>query len=312
VLVDTAGTVLDGAGHWEHPIFARSSTKALQALPLVESGAADRFSFRDDELALALASHDAEAIHTERVAALLARLGLTPAHLRCGAHPPTGSEAWRELVRAGAEPSALHNSCSGKHAGFLALALHLGDDLERYLDPASHGQLLVRRAMEQMTGLEPARLSRAVDGCSAPTFRLPLRSLAAALARLTEPSGLPAPRRDACLRLAAAAAAWPELIGGTRKRLDTDLSRVSGGRLMAKVGAEAVYVVGERGAGRALAVKIDDGGLRGLHAVVLALLERHGFLDAHQLVELARLGDGRAGPVRNSAGLEVGRLEVVA
>ena len=125
VLADGAGTVLDGAGDWETPIFPRSSIKALQALPLLESGAAERFGFDDGDLALAIASHNGEPCHTERAAAMLARLGLGAGDLLCGAHPP-GDPATEAALRArGERPSALHNNCSGKHAGFLALARQL-------------------------------------------------------------------------------------------------------------------------------------------------------------------------------------------
>lgn len=309
VLVDSAGAVIDGAGDWKHQVFARSSTKSLQGLPLIESGAADRFGFGEAEIALALASHDAEPCHTERVAAMLARVGLTEAALACGAQEPGSAHARDELIRAGRAPSPLHNNCSGKHAGFLALARQLSDDPARYLDPGSAGQQLVRRAVEELTGVEPGELSVAIDGCSAPTFRLPLWRLATGIARIANPSGLSEPRRRACERMTSAAAAWPELVAGSRGRICTELLRASGGRVFPKVGSEAVYVVGVRGADRGLALKIDDGSYRGMHALVVALLERFGFLAPS---EAEHLREWRAGPIANWAGVEVGRVEVVA
>jgi L-asparaginase II len=308
VLVDTAGNVLDGAGEWKQPIFARSSTKSLQALPLLESGAAERFRFDDADIALALSSHDAEACHTERVAACLARLGLSVGDLRCGSHEPGSRDARDALIRAGEEPSALHNNCSGKHAGFLALALQLGVAPARYLDPASAGQRLVRRAVEEMTGVAPAELALAIDGCSAPTFRLPLASLATGIARVANPDGLAAARRAACERMTRAVATWPELIAGSRGRFCTDLVRASGGRVFPKIGTEAVYVAGIRGKDRGLAVKIDDGNVRGMHALVVALLERLGFLAANEVDALRAWAEG---PIANLASVEVGRVEVV-
>ncbi len=309
VLVDPAGGVVDGAGDASHPVFARSSIKSLQALPLLESGAADRFGYGEDELALALASHNGEPCHTERVARILARLGLQTSHLQCGPQPPGDSEAREALVRSGAAPSALHNNCSGKHAGFLALALHLSVDPARYLDPESASQELVRTAVGEMAGTEPGELTSAVDGCSAPTFRLPLVRLATAITRVANPEGLAASRRAACERMTRAVAAWPELIAGTRKRLCTDLARASGGRLFPKVGGEAVYVVGVRGAGRGLAVKIDDGSSRGLAAVVVELCRRLGYLST---AESEALEAWRERSLKNWAGREVGRVEVVA
>ncbi|HKJ23305.1 MAG TPA: asparaginase [Myxococcota bacterium] len=308
-LVDVAGRVLEGAGDWQHPYFARSSLKSLQALPLLESGAAERFGFADEELALAVASHDGEACHTDRVAALLRRLGLGEEHLRCGPQAPGNADTRREMLRAGREPGALHNNCSGKHAGFLALALHLGVEPARYLDPESESQRLVRRAVREMAGLEEAELTAAVDGCSAPTFRMPLASLATAIARVANPDGLAPDRAAACRRITAAVAAFPELVAGTQGRLCTDLSRATAGRLFGKIGGEAVYVVGVRGADRGLAVKIDDGSLRGMHAVVLRLLERFDLLGAE---EAAALESWRERGLRNWAGLDIGRVEVLA
>jgi L-asparaginase II len=307
VVADTGGKLLAGAGDVRAAYFARSTLKSLQALPLLESGAAERFGLGDDELVLALASHSGEPCHTERVARLLARLGLTPAALQCGPQQPMDRAAREALIRAGAAPSALHNNCSGKHAGFLALALALGADPATYLDAASAPQVLVRRALASMAGVDEGALVPAVDGCSAPTYRLPLASLATALARVTSPAGLPEPRARACRRMTAAVAAHPELLAGSHKRLCTDLVRASGGRLFPKLGGEAVYVVAARETGRALAVKSDDGELRGLHAVVVALLERLGWLSAD---EAAALQPWKSPRLENWAGRTTGRLEV--
>jgi L-asparaginase II len=310
VLCDGGGTVLEGAGDWEAPLFPRSSIKALQALPLIESGAADRYSFDAADLALAASSHDGERCHTARVADVLARLGLGEADLRCGVHPPGGAAAAAELRASGAAPSQLHNNGSGTHAGFLALALRLDAPTASYLDVDSPGQALVRHAVGEMARLAPDELEFGIDGCSAPNWRLPLRSLATAFARLATPDGggdLPRERAAACRRILDAVAAHPVLVGGSSGRACTDLVRESGGRLFAKIGAEGVYVVGVRDADRALAIKIDDGGKRGLHAVLFALLERLGLLDQGGLAHLAAW---REPTLKNYAGRAVGRVEV--
>lgn len=309
VLVDASGSVLDGVGDWNHAVFARSSTKSLQALPLVESGAAERFGIRDDELALALASHHAEDMHTRRVRELLARLGLGPDDLQCGAQSPTDSEAKRAMILSGARPSRVHNNCSGKHTCFLALALHLGVDPARYLERDNAAQSLVRRAVEEMSGVRPGELDVATDGCSAPTFHLPLVRLATAMARVANPAGLAAPRRAACERFTRVAAAHPELIGGSRHSMCTDLLKASEGRLFPKLGAEAVYVLGVCGADRGLAVKIDDGNYRAMHPLVIELCERFGFLSRDVAASLV---EWRQGVLKNWAGLEIGRIEVNA
>ena len=289
-------------------IFARSSIKSLQALPLFETGAVERFGFQDEEIALAIASHSGERCHTERVRATLERLDLSIDHLRCGPHPPTDDATRDELARRGEAPSALHNNCSGKHAGFLALALHLSAPLAAYLDPASAGQSLVRDALAEMTDLGARDLVPAIDGCSAPTYRLALRALATAFARVTNPDGLAAGRRDSCRRMVAVAGRHPVLIAGSKRRIDTDLLRASGGRLFPKIGAEAVHAVGAVGKERGLAVKIDDGGSRALHALVIALLEK---LDLASAGELDALRSWRDNTLHNHAGLPVGRVEPI-
>lgn len=308
VLADSSGRVIDGDGAWDAPMFARSSVKSLQALPLLESGAAERFDFSDAEIALAVSSHNAEAAHTLGVEAVLARLGLSAADLQCGPQSPADPEASARLRAEKRAPSALHNNCSGKHAGFLALTLHLGAPTASYLDPESPAQRLVRDAVVEMTGVEPRDLSVAIDGCSAPTFRLPLRNLATAFARVATPDGLPQARRAACERMLAAVARHPEMIAGRHQRICTDLARIGGGKLFPKIGGEAVFGLGVRGKDRALAIKIDDGGKRGLHAVLVGLLRRFQFATTAELDGLARWEERR---LCNWAGREVGRTEVL-
>lgn len=306
-LVDGAGEVSEGRGSWQAPIYVRSTVKVLQALPLVESGAADRFGLETDELALALASHSGEDLHTACAARTLGRLGLDEGSLLCGAHYPDDPMAKARLGAAGTRPGALHNNCSGKHAGFLTLARHLDADVGGYLDPAAPVQLAVRQAVGEMCGIEPAELTYAIDGCSAPTWRMPLASLGRAFARATTPAALGPVRAAACERLAGAAAAYPAHVAGNHRRLCTAILRATGGELFPKIGAEGVYVVGKRGADRALVVKVDDGGNRALHALVTALLERFGWLELDADPALRAF---RGNPQRNRAGLEVGRIEV--
>lgn len=307
-VVNSAGSVLESAGEIEFPFYARSSIKCLQALPLLETGAAEHFGYDESDLALSIASHNGEAIHTERAAGILERLGLTEADLRCGAQAPTDSEVRFQLRRDQLRPTQLHHNCSGKHAGFLALATHLGADPVRYLDPESPGQVLVRSAIADLADVPLESLRPGIDGCSAPNYRLSLRALATAFARVSNPDGLEQKRRGFCQRMTQAAANHPDLIAGTRKRIDTDILRATGGRLFAKVGAEAVYAIGVRGKDLAFALKMDDGAYRGMFKVVLALCERLGLLQSHEREALAAWSDPR---LLNDAGLEVGRMEVV-
>jgi len=306
-LMDGAGRVLDGVGPWDQSFFARSSTKALQAIPIFESGAASRFKLSDMEIALAVSSHNAEPCHVTTARGLLDRIGVGEDELGCGPQPPGDPEARAVLISNNVPPGRVHNNCSGKHAGFLALTKYLDAEVASYLDFESASQTLIRDAVADFTGLGPEELGRAIDGCSAPTFRMPLSALGTAFARFTSPEGLAAERRGACERIMTSVQRYPVLLAGRSRRLDTALVEVTGGRLFPKIGAEAVYVVGVHGKDRALAVKVDDGGLRGLHAVVVELLRRFGFLDS---AEARALEAYRQNTLRNWDGVEIGRLEV--
>lgn len=308
-VADADGRLIHGVGDTAAPVFARSAIKALQALPLIESGAADHFGFEPPDLALAISSHNAEAQHTERAAAILDRLGLGPSHLRCGAQVPGDPAARRALAESGGSPGAIHNNCSGKHAGFLTLGAHLDADPARYLDHDGDVQSLVRDALAAMCSIDSGAIEHAIDGCSAPTYRLPLVAMATAFARLADPSSLAPERARAAERLLDAAAAHPALIAGEHKRLDTALLRATGGRLFCKVGAEAVYVVAQRDSGLGLAIKVDDGGYRGLFPLVVGLCRELGWLDARAVEALS---DYAPGTLRNWAGLEVSSVEVDA
>ena len=226
----------------------------------------------------------------------------------CGSQPPRDRTARAALKERGLGGSALHNNCSGKHAGFLTLSKHLGADPAEYLEVGAPVQRAVFEAVGDMCELDPAELGYALDGCSAPTLRLGLRELAHAFAKLANPERLAAPRRAACERIAASVAAHPALVAGHYKRLCTDLIEATGGRLFAKVGAESVYVIGVRGRNLGLALKIEDGGARALGPLVVGLLERFDLIDR---AERERLAAWAPGPLRNWAGRVVGELELV-
>jgi L-asparaginase II len=307
-LVDSSGAVMESSGEVEHLTFVRSCIKSLQALPLIEEGAASALDFSEEELCLALASHNAEACHTGTVGGLLSRLDLSVDDLQCGPHDPGDREVRAILASEEVQPTSLHNNCSGKHAGFLALSRHLGVPTEEYLKPDGVVQSLVRSSIAEMCDLEPASLSGGIDGCSAPTYRLPLRGLAQAFARIVDPSGLSSIRRAACEEMTAAVAKHPILIAGSRGRLCTELSRVTAGRIFPKIGAEGVYALGDRSTGRALALKVEDGGRRGLHAIVVELLIRFEFLSEP---EGRALASWRGQEIKNYAGLSVGKTEVM-
>jgi len=275
VIVDTSGQIVASWGDPERIVLPRSSCKMIQALPLVESGAADKAGLRVDQLALSCASHNGAAIHTDRVSAWLTDLGLGDDDLRCGSHIPKDPEASKALICSDTEPCQWHNNCSGKHAGFLTLNTHLGGGAE-YIDPDHRVQKAVRAAFEDVTEMDSPGF--VIDGCSAPNFATSLIGLARAMAFFAGATGKN-PREQAAIRLREAMTTYPELVAG-EGRACTTFMRAMNGTAMVKTGAEAVYtaIIPQKGLG--IALKVDDGGFRGSEAAMAALLVRVGALDA--------------------------------
>jgi L-asparaginase II len=298
VLVGGNGEVLAHVGDPQQRVFPRSATKSIQALPLIESGAADTAGLTNQELALAVASHNGEPIHEQAAAAILAKVGLSADHLQCG-------EAAPAIAELNGKKARITHNCSGKHAGYLTTAVHLGDDPNIYLSPHSQVQLAVHQAVLEMTGLAASDLGLAIDGCSAPTFEMPLASLALGIQRMTNPTELPVRRASACDRIVQASVTHPEMVAGTTPpRFDTDLMRATNGRIFSKVGAEGVQTFGVVGEGVGFAAKMDDGTIRSLSRLTLAVLGEFGYLDARERADLATWSDP---VIRNAAGIEVGR-----
>jgi L-asparaginase II len=311
-VLDADGAVFASLGAIDRPIFPRSAVKVLQALPLVASGAADALGLDDAELALACASHRGEPQHAQTAAGMLAKAGLDVQALECGAHWPYDESAARALAAQGREPSALHNNCSGKHSGFLCLACALhgdGPDLRHYargyVRPEHPVMREVSAALHATTGYDLANTPRGTDGCSIPTYAIPLRRLALAFARVGTGVGLSAAHARAAQRLRAAVARAPFMVAGSG-RFDTRVMERLGERVFCKVGAEGVYCAAlpERGLG--VAIKIDDGNnARACEVVMAALIEAFVTLDDAE----ATLVRGLSEPVlHNWNDIEVGRL----
>jgi L-asparaginase II len=297
VICDAGGGIVAAWGDAEAVIYPRSACKMIQALPWVESGAADGVG--DDLLALACASHQGARMHTARVAAWLEAMGLGEADLRCGAHAPNDRDAAEALIREGRQPCQLHNNCSGKHAGFLAYTRHLGAGPE-YVDPNHPVQQAVRAAVEELTGAPSPGYG--IDGCSAPNFATTLAGLARAMARFAAArEGQGSARERAMARLRGAMTAHPELVAG-EGRACTGLMRAMAGRAAVKTGAEGVFVAILPEARLGVAVKIADGAGRAAEAVVAGLLVRLG------LLEPAAAAPWAAAEQRNWRGIVTGRL----
>ncbi|MES2992039.1 MAG: asparaginase [Pseudomonadota bacterium] len=311
-VLDADGAVVASLGDIERPIFPRSAVKVLQALPLVASGAADQLGLGDEELALACASHGGEEIHAQTAARMLAKAGLDAGALECGAHWPYHEGSVRALAAQGREPTALNNNCSGKHAGFLCLAcaLHGGRvDLRQYVrgyvKPDHPVMREVTAALQAATGYDLTNTPQGIDGCSIPTYAIPLKHLAHAFARVGTGTGLAADHAAAASRLRAAVASAPYLVAG-QGRFDTRVMERLGARVFCKVGAEGVFCAAlpERGLG--VAIKIDDGNnARAAEVAMAAVIEAFVTLDDAEASFMRGLSDAE---IRNWNGIEVGRL----
>jgi L-asparaginase II len=285
----------------------RSAAKPFQLLPLVERGHADRWRFSDEELAVMAASHTGSPAHVRLVSGILQRIGLSDRHLACGYHDPMDPESLARLRDHREPPSALYNNCSGKHAGMLCLALSEGWPVEGYQRADHPLQQLMRRTVAECCGLSPDTLAVAVDGCSVSVFGLPLSGMARAYARLASARADGDPREQALARIRGAMSAHPRAVGG-EGRFSTVLMERTGGRLVAKGGAEGLECVGIPGRGLGLALKSEDGQARGVGPATLALLDQLGDLSE---AEIEALEESRRPIVHNHAGLEVGSLEAV-
>ncbi|HEX8143414.1 MAG TPA: asparaginase [Pyrinomonadaceae bacterium] len=312
VALDADGQILARLGAPETLTYLRSSAKPFQSLPLVASGAADRFGFTEQEIAIACASHNGEQMHTETVARMLRKIGMDESALKCGVHEPFSAEAAAVLRERGERPNVLHNNCSGKHAGMLALALHLGAPTENYDEASNPVQLMIGRTIEQFSGVPLEDIAVGVDGCGAPVFGVTVRAMALMYARLVvPPEGWPADVRQAAPRIVSAMISNPEMIGGRAERLDTVLMRAAHGGLVSKVGAEGVYTAGvlpserwPRGLG--LALKIEDGeDRRARPTVVIEALRQLGVLEGAALDALAPYASFA---IRNHRGETVGEV----
>ncbi|HXQ09986.1 MAG TPA: asparaginase [Caulobacteraceae bacterium] len=290
-IADASGRLAWSCGDVERPIYPRSAVKMLQALTLVESGAADAYGLSDEELALACASHSGEPFHVAAVRGWLARIALDETALACGA--PAGPDG-RPLTRA-------HHNCSGKHTGFLTDARRLGVETRGYERPDHPVQRRVLATMAEMAGVDVDDMPVAVDGCTAPAVVLPLRALATAVARIADPSGLPPDRAAAARRLDAAVKARPLYVAGTG-RACTALIQAAGGEASVKTGAEGVFVAAVSSLGLGVALKIDDGAVRASETAIAAVLAALGAVQE----EDAAIKALSNGPVVNSVGEIVG------
>jgi L-asparaginase II len=308
VVTDPDGKIIASAGDVDEVIFFRSAAKPFQAVPLITSGAAEAYGFGSEEVALACASHDATPAHQRVAARMLAKIGLDEDALRCGIAPPADKQEAARVTLGLKEPSQLQCECSGEHAGMVVACKHLGEPLDSYVTTDHPLQRRIHAIVARVTGCDEDELVVGTDGCRIPTFGAPLHSFARAYAILAAPEPVLADDKDdlalPLTRLRDAMTAHPWLIGGDQV-LDTDIMRVTNGRLVAKLGAEGLLcmAVPERRPG--IAITASDGTPRGLGPAATAVLEQLDLADADELKTLHERHDGK---VTTFAGEEVGQV----
>lgn len=308
VAVNVAGKVVDAVGDAYKPMFWRSAAKPFQVLPFVQQGGMDQFGITNEELALMVSSHSGESQHVALVKQILEKVGLALDVLACGAARPMDGRASKELIKQGQKPEAVHNPCSGKHSGMLALCQMLGLSVEGYTESEHQVQKIMHQAVAESTSLDPQQIEIGIDGCGVPVFYLPLYNMALAYARLVHPAqaGWGA-QEQAVTKIRDAMIGYPQVVAGTG-RIDTILMNLTKGRIVAKVGAEAVYCLGSVPDGIGITFKIEDGGIRAINPVIIGILKR---LDLITKAEYDQLVEKFPPILKNHRGDIIGTIETV-
>lgn len=306
-VVDSLGQIRYWFGDPTRAAFWRSSAKPFQAMPVIESGGADRYHFGPREVAMICASHGGEPMHVELVQDLLSRIDAQPEDLICGVHPPSHRPSADKLLVEGQSPYVVHNNCSGKHTGMLTLARALSAPLQGYEKPDHPVQQAIRKNVAYMTNIPEENLYIGTDGCGVPAFYLPVERMAYSFARLVDPRGLEPSKAGAAMIIAEAMRMHPELVSGTG-RLEVTLAEASDHRFVSKGGAEAVFCLGIPDRGLGLAIKIDDGTARAMPTLVASVLKQ---MDVLSPQEQMRLEPWLHPEIRNHAGTLVGEIRSV-
>lgn len=306
-VMDADGSVVMSVGDIDRPHYPRSAVKAMQSLVLVESGAAEEFGFGDKELALACASHGGEPDHVFTAAHMLKQAGLNETCLECGTHWPNNEFARYALIRSGGKATALHNNCSGKHAGFLCAATTLGEETSGYVAADHPIQTEIRAILEDVTRHRLTDKDYAIDGCAIPTYAIPLRALAAGFARFGSGQGLVPGRVKAARRLLEACAAKAWYVAGTG-RFCTEVMEAFGKRVFVKTGAEGVFCGAIPELGLGIALKCDDGATRASEVAMANVLAQCLTNDTDRTT----LQRWTTKSVKSVKGLDVGAVRPVA
>lgn len=304
-IVDSQGNLKYYVGDPYARTFMRSSAKPLQAIQLVQSGGLTRFGLSLKHLAVICASHSGEQFHIQAISEILERIGLGYEALQCGIHEPLYYLYNNIKLPQDLKLNSLYHNCSGKHAGMLALCVHLGYPVDNYLEFEHPAQKLITQIIAEMCDLPEKEISLAIDGCSAPVHGMPIYNMALAYAKFSDPGSLPQALAESCRTIARAMTSFPEMVGGT-KRYDTDLMKATGGKLISKVGAEGVHCAGWLDHGIGMACKITDGNRRASYPFSLEALFQSAMINS---IEFEKMREYHTVRLKNYRELEVGVLK---
>ena len=308
VVVDCNGKITYSIGNPYLPMFWRSAAKPFQALAFVKDGGLDRYHITDEELAVLVSSHSGEDNHVALVRSVLNKVGLTEDDLECGVLRPVNGKAFKKLIVNGEKPTQVHNQCSGKHSQIMALAMMLEVPVKDYIKPDHPAQKVIFKHVAMASKMPEDKLEIGIDGCGVPVFYLPIYNMSLAYARLSTPTkGDWGDYTDAATKIRDAMSKYPQVISGTG-RIDCALNEITGGRIIAKVGADAVYCVAVKDEGLGITFKIEDGSLAAINPMVIALLKRLELISNDEFDQLQQ----KFPPVlKNHRGDVIGTIEAV-
>lgn len=306
--VNCAGEIVHSVGNANLPMFWRSAAKPFQALPFVKNGGLERYKISEEELAVLVSSHSGEENHVALVRGILSKLGLDESVLDCGTIRPMSGKVFKDLIAAGKKPLPVHNACSGKHSQIIALAIMLGVPIEGYIRPEHEAQKIIFKHVAMASKVPEKNLEIGIDGCGVPVFYLPIYNMALAYARLSTPKkGDWGEYESAAEKIRNAMSKYPQVVSGTG-RIDLAVTEITGGRIIAKIGSDAVYCLAVKDGDLGISFKIEDGSFAAITPMVIAVLKKFDLLTKSEADELEK----KFPPIlKNHRGEIIGTIEAV-
>ena len=284
-VVDKDGEILYSEGDVQQVCYPRSAMKFLQVIPLIENGGIAHFNFTLEEIAVMCGSHNAEVEHLRAVNSILQKIGLDKTALHCGPQYPTSKKDTEALIKAGERPQDIHNNCSGKHAGMLAMCVMKGWTTDDYINPQHPLQQLILETCSAFYEYPKEKMTTALDGCSAPIFSVPVYHQAVGFKNIAHPEQFSDARKSACATMIEAVSKHPLMVAGT-KRYCTDMMLVTAPRIIGKTGAEGVFCMSLPQEKMGVCIKIDDGKMLPQYNVAQAFVEATNLFTPEQLKPL--------------------------